>query len=131
VRGRGSTGVLKKAWEVCRARGSERAGSTPIGQRGGARDKGKTTREGDGLRQRVKGHGASSLARGHGRRRPDGSGRGCRYNARHVLDAMLAFRARSSAVDRSSKKIASLLGKARGCIGEASGAVVDRGERGE
>jgi hypothetical protein len=108
VRGRGSTGVLKKAdkkaWEVCRARGSERAGSTPIGQCGGARDKGKTTREGDGLRQRVKGHGASSLARGHGRRRLDGSGRGCRCNARHVVDAMLAFRARSSAVDKSSTK---------------------------
>jgi hypothetical protein len=73
------------------------------------------------------------LARGHGRRRPDGSGRGCRCNARHVLDATLAFRARSSAVGRSSKKkkFASLLRKVHSCLGQASGAVVDRGERGE
>jgi hypothetical protein len=93
-----------------RACGSKWAWPTLTGQSGGARDKRDTTREGDMLRQRVKGHGANSLARGHGRRKPDGSGRGRPVRALQVFDARSAHRARTNAANRKTTRTSGHVG---------------------
>jgi hypothetical protein len=67
------------------------------------------TKEGDRLRQRFKGHGVSSLARGHGRRRPDGSGRGCRVRALQVFDDRSARKAQMNAANRKCTKTRGML----------------------
>jgi hypothetical protein len=66
------------------------------------------------LCQRVKGHGASSMARLRGRGRSVGSQGGRQSDARQVFDDVLLIRAREIEADRARTKALACLGKLKG-----------------
>jgi hypothetical protein len=93
--------VLKKGEAVlCRdmARADWRWSAANVSRR-------KITRGRVGLRQRVNGHGASCLARGHGRGQPVGLQGGRQSDARQVFDAESAPRARTFEGERRNTKV--------------------------
>jgi hypothetical protein len=81
-----------------------------LAQAGGAWDRNKTTRRGDGLRQRVKASEARSLATSRGRGVPVGSQGERQSDARHVFDEVPALRARAIEVGRNSQRKKECLG---------------------